>query len=679
MLRLNLGDLVTWQGDEHIVIAARAQAAMLRRLADNDTVWVDIPSLADEITFPERGAADGPVGGPAPIAMDFSEVELETARWWIPHLHEVIHGVTDPDNPELRPRPGYEMKSKTARRQLKVDELAAAGINMDVRTLARKERAYLDHGLPGLIPRRRSGTAGGVPAADDRVIEAIVTVLAETTASSTVTVSTMINKAHAYLARAYPGQDVPTPSKSTMRRLFAAYDRRGLATGKATSRRTEANRHARRPRPVTATTPGQYVEIDSTPINVLALYSDGSTGRAHLTVAMDVATRSILAFDIVPVGATGVEHADLLARILRPRPCRPNAPDYMQLDKAADLPVRDMQAADERQVGAIAVPYIVPETITTDRGKDYLSETFVAACRHFGIGVIQAPPHSPTFKGHIERLMRTVETSWMQHLPGYVGNSVANRGREIDTSSLLTIGELRDSFEEWWVRVYQRRAHSELRDRDLPSRRYSPNQMYSVLFDAGAGIPVPINEDTYIGLMPTVTRTIQNNGFRIDNLTYWHDELSALAKMKPPTRDGKWAVRRDPYDVDRVWVQHPGTSEWLECISESYRRDTYPFASAMRLLRDLPPATEQGGDAQDEWAIEQLAQAAATGKPKQRAGRKRRERAAAVKARRADHAEPRPQPVEDPKPADALQPNSAASDESEDFALVRTSDRFWND
>lgn len=677
MLRLNLGDLVTWQGDEHVVIAARAHAAMLRRLSDNDTVWVDIPSLADEITVADRGAVDVPTDG-TPVTTTFSEAELATARWWVPHIQEVIHGVTDPDDQELQPRPGYETKGKTARRQLKADELTAAGIKVDVRTLARKERAYVDHGAPGLIPRRSSGTAG-VPAADDRVIEAIVAVLADTTASSTVTVSTMITRAHAYLARTHPGEDVPTPSKSTMRRLFAAFDRRGLATGKATSRRTEANRHGRGPRPVAATTPGQYVEIDSTPINVLAMYADGSNGRAHLTVAMDVATRSILAFDIVPVGATGVEHADLLARILRPRPCRPNAPDYMQLDKAADLPARDMQAVDERQVGAIAVPYIVPETITTDRGKDYLSDTFVGACRYFGIGVIQAPPHSPTFKGHIERLMRTVETSWMQHLPGYVGNSVANRGREIDTSGLLTIGELRDSFEEWWVRVYQRRAHNELRDRDLPSRRYSPNQMYSVLFDAGAGIPVPIDETTYIGLMPTVSRTIQNNGFRIDNLTYWHDELPALAKMKPPTRDGKWAVRRDPYDVDRVWVQHPEASEWLECISESYRRDTYPFASAMRLLRDLPPATAQEGAVQDEWAMEQLAEAAAAVKPKQSASRKRRERANAVKARRTAEGEPRPQPVKVPKPADAAQQDAAGGDESDDFALVRSDDRFWND
>lgn len=66
MLRLKLGDIVRWQGDEHVVIAARTHTAMLRRLADNDTVWVDIPSLADEITIADPGIAEAPARGLEP-------------------------------------------------------------------------------------------------------------------------------------------------------------------------------------------------------------------------------------------------------------------------------------------------------------------------------------------------------------------------------------------------------------------------------------------------------------------------------------------------------------------------------------------------------------------------------------------------------------------------------------
>lgn len=672
MLRLNLGDPLTWQGEEYVVAAARSQAVMLRRLSDNDLVWIDLPTMSDELILTDPAeVADADDGDPH--AAQVGDAEMEKARWWVQHLNEVAHGVPDPDDPEAVPRSGYGAgTSKQDRQELKVRELTAAGHRVSIRSLQRKQRAFDAHGVHGLVDRRalRSGAA---PQVEDRILEAVLAVLAATRSDSTVTVATLIDKSRVLLARRYPDEAIELPSDRTMRRLFAAYDRRGLATGKATTRRADSNRHGRRPRPVAATTPGQYVEIDSTPINVMALLSDGKAGRVHLTVAMDVATRSILAFDIVPVGASGVEHADLLGRMLRPRACRPDAPDYMRLDRAADLPAAAMLTADDRQAGAVAVPYIVPETITTDRGKDYLSETFVSACRHFGISVIASPPHSPTYKGHIERLMGTIETSWMQKLPGYLGNSVANRGREVDHANLLTVRELRDSFEEWWVRVYQRTPHGELRDRDMPARCYSPNQMYAALFDAGAGIPVPIDQATFISLMRPYSRTIQNDGIHIDNLTYWHDDLVELRKLAAPTKDGKWTVRKDPYDPDRAWVQHPTSGEWLECISVSYRRDSYPFASRLRLLRNTPAGDDSSAA---QWATEQLARAAEatadSAKKKSRA--KKEEKHRAVIARREAEAEPRPSPIADPEPAAA-----ATEGVEDDFAVVRTNDRFWND
>lgn len=667
MLRLNLGDLLTWQDEEYVVTAARAHTVMLRRLCDNEVVWIDVPSLADDFHLSHQGARAEEAERP-PYSESIRSAELERAQWWVQHLNEVAHGVTDPDDPEAVPRPGYGAgTSRQERRALKVRELTAAGHQVSVRTLQRKQKDFEAHGVHGLIDRRQLRTSAA-PHVDDRVLEAVLAVLAATRNDSTVTVATLIDKARAHLARRYSTESIALPSERTMRRVFAAYDRRGLATGKATTRRTDANRHARGPRPIAATTPGQYVEIDSTPINVMALLPDGRTGRVHLTVAMDVATRSIVAFDIVPVGASGVEHADLLGRMLRPRACRPDAPAYMRLDRAADLPAGAMLAADQRQAGAIAVPYIVPETITTDRGKDYLSETFMSACRHFGISVIAAPPHSPTYKGHIERLMGTIETSWMQKLPGYLGNSVANRGRDIDHANLLTVRELRDAFEEWWVRVYQRTPHGELRDRDLPSRCYTPNQMFAALFDAGAGIPVPIDETTFISLMRPYARVIQNDGIHIENLTYWHDDLVELRKMRAPTKDGKWTVRKDPYDADRAWIQHPTSGEWLECVSESYRRDAYPFASRLRLLRNAPPNAE---DAAEAWAQERLKR---PNKPAagHRGSARKAAKSDAVRARRAAEDEPRPAPIGDPQPA-------STDGSADDFAIVRTSDRLWND
>ncbi|QYB00257.1 hypothetical protein I1A62_04165 (plasmid) [Rhodococcus sp. USK10] len=136
-----------------------------------------------------------------------------------------------------------------------------------------------------------------------------------------------------------------------------------------------------------------------------------------------------------------------------------------------------------------------------------------------------------------------MDTLWMQKQPGYVGNSPAHRG-EISHDGLLTLRELADSFEQWWVRVGQNRPHDGLRDRDIPSRKFTPNQMYAVMFDAGAGIPVPIDEHTYIALMPLHRRVLQPGaGFKINNLVYRSDDLQPLMTMRPGTKDGKWEVR----------------------------------------------------------------------------------------------------------------------------------------
>ncbi|UPW04844.1 Mu transposase C-terminal domain-containing protein [Rhodococcus pyridinivorans] len=595
----------------------------------------------------------------------FTAEEVERVRWWEPHLNEVLYGVSDPDDDTLAPRPGYDDPSKMKRRELKAQELAAAGIHVTVRTLGRKEKQYLAHGVHGLIDRRTTARTTAGPNVDHRVSEAVIAVLEDTLTDSTVSVATLINRVRARLHVRHPQEDIAMPSARTLRRLIDAYDTRGLARGKATTRRSAGNRPDRSPAPISATAPGQVVEIDSTPVNVLCLMPDGKVARPVLTVAMDVATRSILGFSMVPTGASGVEHADLLARILRPRQCRPGAPEWMRLDASDVLPHEQMIALDERQQGALAVPYIVPESITTDRGKDYLGPTFVSACRHFGISVQQAPPQSPTYKTHIERLLGSVDTLWMQKQPGYLGSNPTPRGT-ISHDGLLTLRELVDSFEQWWVRVWQNRPHDGLRDRDVPSRKFTPNQMYAAMFDASAGIPVPIDEHTYIALMPAHRRVLQpGTGFKINNLTYRSDEIQPLMTMRPGAKDGKWEVHCDPYDPDRAWVAHPETGRWIECVSESYRLDVYPFASALRSLRRT---AEARGDVQDEWAEQTLANRP-TGLSRKRAARTK-----AVAEQRTRDNEPRPAPIAAPTP-----PHLTRTVEmTDEFRVESPDEELWN-
>lgn len=58
--------------------------------------------------------------------------------------------------------------------------------------------------------------------------------------------------------------------------------------------------------------PGELVEIDSTPMDLMVDYPDGSSGRVDLTVALDVATRTPLAAILRPAATKAVVAAVLL-------------------------------------------------------------------------------------------------------------------------------------------------------------------------------------------------------------------------------------------------------------------------------------------------------------------------------------------------------------------------------
>jgi putative transposase len=587
MLRVDLGALVVYDGQECTVIEANASVARLRQLVGGHDTWIDVPSAA-------AAGLLRPISEPAPADATpsgvFTSEELAGARQREFHLLEVRNGL---DAPDLS-RPGMCASSLTERRAAKARELGVS-----TRTLSNWDRAYTDGGLHALIDRR--GAAGGAKrrSLSDEVHLVIVEVLESTTFDSTLTDTMLANKVRALMTVRYPG--LPIPSHQTLRRVFDDYDPQRRRTGKATTRRSEANRPRRGPHPITATYPGQYVEIDSTPANVLCVMDDGKPGRPALTIALDIATRSIVGFSVLAT-TSGHAHADLLARILLPRRYRQSLPPAMLLADSVILPAQDMVLLDGRQAGAIAMPYIRPETITTDRGKDYLSSTFVSGCAQFGISIAQAPPYSPTFKPHVERTMRTIDDQFFKTLPGYVGNSVANRGRqtEIACSGMLTIAEFADLFEQWLVLVWLNRPNDGLRDRSMPGRSLTPNQMYAAMFDASAGIPVPIDEGTYISLMPIERRTIQAQGITVRNIAYWSERLLPwIGRKCPTTKDGKWEIRYDPMDDERVWVADPEAGRWIECISTVLAHTSLPFGSSLRKLREMPPGNPDIGN---EWA-----------------------------------------------------------------------------
>jgi hypothetical protein len=116
----------------------------------------------------------------------------------------------------------------------------------------------------------------------------------------------------------------------------------------------------------------------------------------------------------------------------------------------------------ERFANAAAKPVIVPETINCDRGRVYLSETFLRACVSLGISVQPARPYTGSDKSIVERTFESVNTLFCQHVGGYAGRDTTRRGPDVADEAIWTVAQLQELFDEWVIACWQNRPHEGL-------------------------------------------------------------------------------------------------------------------------------------------------------------------------------------------------------------------------
>jgi len=249
----------------------------------------------------------------------------------------------------------------------------------------------------GLVDRRVTRLSSPAGRCDERLVQAVTEVMAAQEHVSTGTRTRVMRQVERLLAERHGEGVVPVPSRATFYRLLKAMAEGRHIFGAATSRRSQARRPEAPFTPTIAARPGEVVQIDTTPLDVLAILDDGVTGRAELTIAVDVATRTICAAVLRPAGTKAVDAALLLARVLVPEPMRPGWADALRMS-ASLVPHARLMSIDARLEHAAAQPVIVPDTIVIDRGKVFVSSTFIAACRTLGITVQPARPATPTDK-----------------------------------------------------------------------------------------------------------------------------------------------------------------------------------------------------------------------------------------------------------------------------------------
>lgn len=184
------------------------------------------------------------------------------------------------------------------------------------------------------------------------------------------------------------------------------------------------------------------------------------------------------------------------------------------------IPHERLMSIDERFANAAAKPVIIPETINCDRGRVYLSETFLRACATLGISVQPARPYTGSDKAIVERAFESINTLFCQHVAGYTGRDTTRRGPDVAEQALWTVAQLQELFDEWVVACWQNRPHEGLSHTGGEGRDLSPNEMYAACVGISGYVPLPLSGDDYIELLPAAFRTVNDYGLTIDNRTY---------------------------------------------------------------------------------------------------------------------------------------------------------------
>jgi hypothetical protein len=607
---LRAGDDVILGGELHTVQAVSATSV---RLANVVGVVCDMP-LAELLTSPgftlaSASRAPAPLP-PAGLLDGIPEAKAEQARWWERHVAEILTGLPPEHAPGAAPKPEYDPARVSLRQReiAKLAELEAAGHKTSLATVKRQRLAYEKDGIWGLVDQRVARLARPEGRVDDRVVEATRKAIGAETNRSTGTVARLKREVSRILREEHGDDAPPLPSDRAFYRLASRLSQGRHTFGSARTRRSAAKPPEGPFGTVTAIRPGEWMQVDSTPIDVRVVLDTGVVDRAELTWLIDLATRSIPAAVLRPT-TKAADAAVLLARALTPEPMRPGWVDALRMSRSV-LPHRRLTEIDERLEHAAARPVIVPETIVCDHGRAYISRTFQSACRAMGINFQPTHKGSPWEKGTVETSFNAVGTLFAQYVAGYVGSSVERRGEKAEDGAVWSVVELQALLDEWIVACWQNRPHGGLTDPVTPDKSLTPNEKYAALVEVAGYVPVPLGASDYIELLPVSWNVINKDGIKLHKRTYDCKALTPYRRQHSgiERKKGLWEVHYDPYDVTRIWVRnhHDRDAGWITVPWKHLRSAPAPFGElAWQHAREV--LARRGQDQATEAEIAQAA------------------------------------------------------------------------
>ena len=229
----------------------------------------------------------------------------------------------------------------------------------------------------------------------------------------------------------------------------------------------------------------ELVQIDHTLADVMIVDSvhRRSIGRPWLSLAIDVATRSVLGFHL------GLEAPSALAVAL--------CIEHAVLPKIRSAAAQGTEASWDM--------FGVPKTILVDNWSEFHGEALTRGCAEYGIALTYRPVARPRFGAHVERLIGTM-MGRIHLLPGSTDSSPTARGNyQSENEAKLTLAELN----EWLYLEIAGQYHHDIH------RMIGTKPAGAWVKSLGRGtVPVlPADPARFvIGFLPIVHRKLQRNG-----------------------------------------------------------------------------------------------------------------------------------------------------------------------
>jgi transposase InsO family protein len=433
----------------------------------------------------------------------------------------------------------------------------AKELGIGLRTLQRWVADYSKYGEAGLISSKAVQPDMG--STRFAVFEqTALDIMVEHTDLSKPTKHHVIAHACARITKTYGEGAVPLPSDSRAYDILNRLERKHrIFSGNAKRNRDIAARSLRAYGKLHPHRPGEYLLMDTTPLDVFAM--DPQTLRwlgVDLTVGMDWYSRCITGLRLTPVSTKAIDASAVLYQSFRPMPVGDDWPGYASWPPHG-IPrsvLVESKALDPRSALA-ASPAIVPETIVVDHGKIYVGETLTSACRQMGISIQPARIREGRDKGPVERFFKTIREGFLQELPGYKGPDLYSRGAAPEKCAFLFIDEIEALLREWVATVYHHKPHDGVGEAGLWALEMSPTQMFEHGLTRAGYIEAPRDPCLAFHFLDVAWRTIQHYGVEINHRVYRASVLVDYVDQKSPYkhRDGKWPIHINPDDVRNVY------------------------------------------------------------------------------------------------------------------------------